>query len=219
MTHTLSGCNVSVAQHFTHRLPCCPAKSLIIVCPSKSKGQNKLCHVYPPNVQIGFPPHRFSKMNTILCNTLWAYNNWFVIFSFCLFLSFLSEPWCVTNKMICQESCSSRLLTVSLRNTEWMRAGTAETAVTVAERLSLPARCRPSARCLSCSPNLRLSAGRCTTLTLKRGLWKTVNIVSAFSRSDSHTTDLARQENILTVTAFCFCTLDLLKYSQGFPTF
>lgn len=123
----------------------------------------------------------------------------------CLLSSLLSELPCTTKAVIRQESWRSCLGTVSPRNTKWMRTGTTEMRVTAAVRLWSPARCKRSARCLSCSPssspNLRLSARPCTTLTPRRWIWKTVDVVSASSRSDSQTADLTQQEKL--------CALDL----------
>ena len=135
----------------------------------------------------------------IMSNKSITSSGWYVMF---LLFSLLSGLRCATRKVIRQESCCTRVATVSPRNTRRMRAGTTETPVTVAVRLSLPARCRLSARCLICSPssspNLRLSAGPCTTSTPKRWIWKTANVVSASSRSDCQTTDLTQQEKLIT---------------------
>lgn len=90
-----------------------------------------------------------------------------LIFDFLPHFRLLTEHQCIATEVICQESCSSRLVTLSHQNTKGMTTGT---PATVAVRLSVLS--RPSARHLSCSPSSsskhQLCAEHCVTLNQKK---------------------------------------------------
>lgn len=104
-----------------------------------------------------------------------------------LFLRRPSERQQTTIGLTFQGSWSSLLLTVSPPTTNQRTTGTMKTSTTAAEHLS--ARCRRAAR-------RSLSAGRSATSNLKRRMWKTLNVISASSRSATqHNTSAAGKDH------------------------